>query len=218
VKWFKHDSCANRDEKLEKVLLKYGADGYALYWLCLELIADRIDAANVQFELKHDAETLGARLKIDTLRVEEIMKFFIKIELFECENARITCLKLAERIENSIVKSIEVKKIQEKIRDNPGKSGKNPDNSGQRRLEERRRDKKANTDSTSLSSSEKSSRGEEAGLRRLGFGGLGVEGGDDIWLLGEGLGVGLGVFGLALEGELEGVGEEGGTSVLGGIS
>lgn len=133
MKWFKHDSCANRDGKLERVLLKFGADGYALYWLCLELIADRIDSANVDFELEHDAETLGARLKIDTLRVEEIMKFFVKVELFECEGTRITCLKLAERIENSIVKSIQIKNIQEKIRDYPGLSGKSSDNSGQTR-------------------------------------------------------------------------------------
>lgn len=146
MKWFKHDSMANRDAKLEKVLLKYGADGYALYWLCLELIVDRIDRDHVSFELEHDAETLGARLKVDTLRVEEIMKYFISLELFEHDHDRITCMKLAQRLENAIVKAPELKVIQAAIRENntesPGKSGIIPENPGQIRLEEIRREEK----------------------------------------------------------------------------
>lgn len=146
MKWFKHDSMANRDAKLEKVLLKYGADGYALYWLCLELIVDRIDRDHVSFELEHDAETLGARLKVDTLRVEEIMKYFISLELFEHDHDRITCMKLAQRLENAIVKAPELRVIQAAIRENntesPGKSGIIPENPGQIRLEEIRREEK----------------------------------------------------------------------------
>lgn len=144
MKWFKHDSMANRDAKLEKVLLKYGSDGYALYWLCLELIADRIDSAHIDFELEHDAETLGARLKVDTLRVEEIMRYLVTLELFENDQNRITCLKLASRLENSIVKNPELKMIQSGI-----KSRKIPENPGQIRLdkirpEENRKESKQN--------------------------------------------------------------------------
>jgi len=130
MRWFKHDSCANRDAKLEKVLLKYGADGYAMYWLCLELIADLIDKEHVTFELEHDAETIGSRLKIDTLRAEEIMKYFITLQLFESDGTRITCLKLAARLENSIVKSPQIKEIQAVIRENPGLSRKIREKSG----------------------------------------------------------------------------------------
>jgi hypothetical protein len=158
VKWFKHDSTANRDAKLEKVLLKYGADGYALYWLCIELIADRIDATHADFELEHDAELLGARLKIDTLRVEEIMRYFVSLELFENDGNRITCMKLAARLENAIVKNPALKKIQAKLtrisgetteesgnfRELPGTSGIIPDNLGQIRLDEIRLDTEEN--------------------------------------------------------------------------
>lgn len=149
MKWFKHDSMANRDAKLEKVLLKYGADGYALYWLCLELIADRIDRDHVNFELEHDSETLGARLHIDTLRVEEIMRYFISVELFEHDHDRITCMKLAHRLENSIVKAPELRMIQtaigEKNTESPGLSGIFPEKSGQIRLDKNRTEKKTSS-------------------------------------------------------------------------
>lgn len=122
MKWFKHDTDANRDPKLEKVLMKYGAEGYALYWLCLELIAGPIDKHNINFELEHDAEILAHRLRMDSVRVEEIMRYMGEIRLFEIEptTQRITCLKLARRIENSIIKNPELKQIQEAMKPDPG--------------------------------------------------------------------------------------------------
>lgn len=136
MKWFKHDSDANRDARLEKILMRYGAEGYALYWLCLELIAAPIDKTNINFELEHDAEVLAYRLKIDSARVEEIMRYMIEIDLFEINHTtqRITCLKLANRLENSIVKNPQLKEIQQFIAEpNPGQSGIVPDHPGQPR-------------------------------------------------------------------------------------
>ena len=127
MKWFKHDSRANRDAKIEKLMLKYGAEGFALYWLCIELIADRVEADCLTFELEHDAETLGNRLKIDTLLVDEIMRWMVREGLFEGQNDRITCLKLAKRIDNSLLRSPELLKLQGKIRD--GNTTIIPDNS-----------------------------------------------------------------------------------------
>lgn len=142
MKWFKHDTDANRDPKLEKVLMRYGAEGYALYWLCLELIAAPIDKYNINFELEHDAEILAHRLKMDSAKVEEIMRFMVGLELFEMPSAgaRITCLKLASRLENSIIKNPNLKEVQrliesEKIPDSPGLSRITSDDSGKVRLD-----------------------------------------------------------------------------------
>ena len=41
MEWFRHDSNANLDEKLQEVLLDYGLEGYGLYWYCIELIEGR---------------------------------------------------------------------------------------------------------------------------------------------------------------------------------
>lgn len=137
MKWFKHDSDANRDPKLEKVLMKYGAEGYALYWLCIELIAAPIDKHNITFELEHDAEILAHRLKMDSVKVEEIMRYMVDLNLFELDptSKRVTCLKLAHRIENSIIKNPQLKQIQELINSDPGQSGTIRENLGQTRLD-----------------------------------------------------------------------------------
>lgn len=109
MKWFKHDSNAHTDDKIQKVLMRYGADGYALYWYCIELIASRVSPDNITFELKHDAEILGYHLKIDTLRVEEIMKYLVSLGLFNYSNEKIVCYKLAKRLDNTMTQNREIK-------------------------------------------------------------------------------------------------------------
>ena len=39
MKWFKHVSVALQDAKIEKLMMKYGLEGYGLYFACVELIA-----------------------------------------------------------------------------------------------------------------------------------------------------------------------------------
>ena len=166
MKWFKHDADANRDAKLEKVLMKYGAEGYALYWLCLELIAAPIDKAKISFELEHDAEILAHRLKMDTLKVQEIMTYFVSQRLFELNETtqRITCMKLAKRLEYSAVKNPELKRIQEALKCLDSETV--PDNLGQSVLEENRREEnRTEKQQTDLSNKEFPERQEhEAGI------------------------------------------------------
>jgi len=103
--WFKHSSDARNSLKLRKVRRKYGADGYAIYWFCLEAIAHDVDKDNLTFNLKEDAETIGFELTIQEKRVNEIMIFMVDIGLFENSNNMITCMKLAERLDKSMTNS-----------------------------------------------------------------------------------------------------------------
>ena len=105
MRWFKHDADARNSLKLRKVRRKYGADGYAIYWFCLEAIAHDIDKDNLTFNLKEDAETIGFELTIQEKRVEEIMTYMVNVGLFESSNNTITCLKLAERLDKSMTNS-----------------------------------------------------------------------------------------------------------------
>ena len=105
MQWFKHSSDARNSLKLRKVRRKYGADGYAIYWFCLEAIAHDIDKDNLTFNLKEDAETIGFELTIQEKRVEEIMTYMVNVGLFESSNNTITCLKLAERLDKSMTNS-----------------------------------------------------------------------------------------------------------------
>ena len=106
MKWYKHDSNANMDAKLQAVILEYGAEGYGLYWYCLELIASNVDADNLSFELEHDARIIARNLGMGVQRCEEMMKFMISLGLFEASNGVITCLKLAKRADDYTAKLV----------------------------------------------------------------------------------------------------------------
>jgi len=105
MQWFKHSSDARNSLKLRKVRRKYGADGYAIYWFCLEAIAYEVDKDNLTFDLKEDAETIAFELSIQEKRVEEIMHYLVETGLFESSQGVITCLKLAERLDKSMTNS-----------------------------------------------------------------------------------------------------------------
>lgn len=110
MRWFKHEADARNSLKLRKVRRKYGADGYAIYWFCLEAIAYEVDKDNLTFELKEDAETIGFELSIQEKRAEEIMMYMIEIGLFESSRNTITCLKLAERLDKTMTNSPKMRK------------------------------------------------------------------------------------------------------------
>ena len=109
MKWFKHDSDATTDAKLKKLIIRHGAVGYAVYFHCLELIASDISETNITFELEHDSEVIADNLHIGGTSeksgiaiVEEIMMTITDLGLFECDNNRITCMKLAKRLDQSM--------------------------------------------------------------------------------------------------------------------
>ena len=90
MKWFKHDSDASQDNKLQNVLLDYGLEGYGLYWHCLELIAGKVDSDNVTFELEHDARVIARNVGCTPQKVEEMMRYFVNVGLFENADGVVT--------------------------------------------------------------------------------------------------------------------------------
>lgn len=111
MKWFKHDTDANLDGKLQNVLLDYGLEGYGLYWYCIELIAGKVDKDNIKFELEHDARIIARNTGSTQQKVEEMMRSFIKLGLFENIDGRVTCLKLAARLDKSMTSNSEMRKL-----------------------------------------------------------------------------------------------------------
>ena len=110
MRWFKHDADALTDAKIKKLIRKYGATGYAVYFHCLELIAGDISETNITFELEHDAEIIADDLRItgDTTKsgvdyVNEIVSYIVNLGLFECSSNRIFCFKMLKRIDSSML-------------------------------------------------------------------------------------------------------------------
>lgn len=148
MKWFKHFTNAHNDNALTKVRMRYGADGYAIYWYCLELIAGDLDSHKANFELSHDAEVIGFALKIDQLRVEEIMTYMVNLGLFESNNNVITCLKIAKFLEKKSTRNPQIHAIIDKVAaENPEMSATSPQLSAtnRARLDKTRLDKKETT-------------------------------------------------------------------------
>ena len=119
MKWFKHDANANMDSKLKRVRLKYGMEGYGLYWFCLELIAATVEIHNLKFNLEYDAELIGNETGISPERVQEMMNNFVTWGLFENQEGIITCLKMSTRTDEYTKQLI---RSREKLHSNYGET------------------------------------------------------------------------------------------------
>lgn len=57
MQWFKHYSNASESIKLQKIIDRFGMEGYGRYWLFLELLCSKFDGKNTVIEL-HKKEVL----------------------------------------------------------------------------------------------------------------------------------------------------------------
>ena len=120
MKWIRHDTDANQDARLQNVLLDYGLEGYGLYWYCIELVAGKIDIDNLTFELEHDARILARNTGSTPQKVEEMMRYFVKLGLFEDSAGVITCLKIARRLNKSMTSNPQMRDLIDKIKSHDG--------------------------------------------------------------------------------------------------
>ena len=127
MKWFKHDSGANMDGKLQEVLLDYGLEGYGLYFYCLELISAKIEKENVSFKLEHDARIIARNTGSTAQKVQDIMNRFVELGLFEVDNGQITCFKMASRLDQSMTSNPAMRQIINQIKINHDDSAKSHD-------------------------------------------------------------------------------------------
>lgn len=118
MKWFKHDTDANMDAKLQEVLLDYGLEGYGLYWYCIELIAGKVGAENLTFSLEHDARIIARNTGSTTQKITEMMTRFVDVGLFEDNDGLVTCMRLAKRLDKSMTSNPEMRLAIEGIRKN----------------------------------------------------------------------------------------------------
>lgn len=92
-------------------MLDYGLEGYGLYWYCIELIAGKVEADNITFSLEHDARIIARNTGSTAQKVEEMMRYFITVGLFENSDGVITCMKLAKRLDQSMTSNKEMRAI-----------------------------------------------------------------------------------------------------------
>ena len=125
MQWFKHDTDSTMDFKIKKLIIRYGAVGYAIYFHCLELIASGINDTNITFQLEHDSEIIADDLRIQGTSdksgreyVEEIMRFMIQLGLFEESNGHIFCFKMLKRLDSSMTSNQRLRKLISSAKEN----------------------------------------------------------------------------------------------------
>lgn len=139
MKWFKHDTDANMDAKLQEVMLDYGLEGYGLYWYCIELIAQNVNGDNLTFELEHDARIIARNTGSTPQKVEQMMTSFVNLGLLNADNGHVFCLKLASRCDDFTAKAVRRKGVKTITNQSVGVS---PTNSDKVHLEKEVRSKK----------------------------------------------------------------------------
>lgn len=87
-------------------MMRYGMEGYGLYWFCLEAVARNVEKHNLTFELEHDAETIAYETRLHIDHVQEVMAFMVDLGLFENDRGVVTCLKMAARTDEYTQKVI----------------------------------------------------------------------------------------------------------------
>lgn len=119
MKWTQHDTDAHRDRKLIDLMDLYGAEGYGVYWVTVELIAARLDSQNVTMELEeesyHIARAMGGRTPTD--RVDAILKKCLDLRLFDMgPNGRIRCLTLLKKLDTVSTRCESIKGMRDQMR------------------------------------------------------------------------------------------------------
>lgn len=103
MKWFKHDSSAHNDEKIRHLIHEFGVEGYGVYMICLELIAEKIDS-NLSPEITINRRVLSEKLCMKSFRVERILRSSSLRALLVVTSTRyefkMVCPNLLKRLDN----------------------------------------------------------------------------------------------------------------------
>lgn len=110
MKWFKHQTSMRHDPKIRRVIRQYGADGYAIYNYILESIAGNLNPKDPLPNLEETSEDIAYDLKLDTLRVQEIVGLCLEQGLFSQDETtgHILCLKMYKFLDDATRKSASV--------------------------------------------------------------------------------------------------------------
>tara|TARA_R110001632_G_scaffold44827_1_gene113813 strand:- start:4832 stop:5515 length:684 start_codon:yes stop_codon:yes gene_type:complete len=98
--YFSHDYNVRADEKIKRLIRSHGIEGYGIYWAIVE---DLYNNANA---LRTDYDGIAYDLRVDTTRVESIIKNF---KLFEINEDYFSSISIAKRLEKRHEKSAKAK-------------------------------------------------------------------------------------------------------------
>lgn len=84
MRWFKHMTMSNSDEILSQLMDEFGTEGYGVWWLILEKIAQLMDETNRTFA-KFSLKVWAKFTRISPKKLQKLVKFLEKNEVFLTE-------------------------------------------------------------------------------------------------------------------------------------
>ena len=103
MKWFKHDSVALKDEKIQSLMNEYGACAYVIYFGLCELCAEKIDK-NLNPSIKIDWHYAEQLLHSKRTTIKKVMRSCAEANLLETDaNDKLLVCKipnLLKRLDN----------------------------------------------------------------------------------------------------------------------
>ena len=113
MQFFKHYTNMRHDIKIKRVIKRWGIEGYGLYNLIIESIAESLSSDRPIPELEETAQDIAEQYGGDTARINEMMAFMLNQGLFELNEitGRVLCKKLYKFIEKSQTRSQEIRNM-----------------------------------------------------------------------------------------------------------
>ncbi len=81
MRWFKHMVASSRDEKLAALRAEFGMEGYGLYWLILELLAEKVNEKN-DTSLTYSAKIWKSFTGISVKKFQKFLIFCANFDIF----------------------------------------------------------------------------------------------------------------------------------------
>jgi len=103
MRWFKHDALAHNDEKIRELIHEFGVEGYGVYMIVLELVAEKIDQDLSPLITVSD-QVLREKMRVSRKKLVKILSFFdqkaMAFSKFHGKYWDISCPNLLSRLDN----------------------------------------------------------------------------------------------------------------------
>lgn len=116
MKKFEHPTDNHADPLFANLLLDHGLEGYGLYIMIIELIAQNISKDDLSFSLRQDSRILSNITGTPQARIEMMMSYMIDAGIFEDNGGTITCFELAKKLNQSMTNSPKLRDYISKIK------------------------------------------------------------------------------------------------------
>lgn len=136
MRWFKHISMSHHDQILSELMDEFGAEGYGVWWIILEKIAQQLNEKS-STSLRLSLKVWATSARVSTKKFQNIVKFLEKNKTFslnfEEKYLTIECKNLIKYKDEYTEKRI--KKSGESPDKIPTKSGQTPEQEAEAELE-----------------------------------------------------------------------------------